>query len=1019
MKFRILLFSITTLAIGAAAAYSYNLCCDDDKIANAYIPRSQFQAAQGIQGAFEYYKAIKSNIYTGEIESEDYLQVEKAVRALNKSQGAAKNTDISWTTIGPTNIGGRTRAILPFPNDVNTLIAGGVSGGLFKSTDAGQMWHRIQSFDDNLAVSTIAMIGNGAIYVGTGHSRENIWGNESSGFMGGGLFVSTDQGENWSQVSDFAPNYFNTGSQWATTNQIVADGSNPNRLWIGTNFGLFPYIHGNADLEPMPAGLTPGRVEDVAISKDGQNIIVAISDRVYVSTDFGASFVRSNHSEQNIFPSGSEVGSIDLDVAPDNKNFMVASVPKSNGSLRGIYATDNAGQNWYVIAPSSNDGTSAIFSPFSAGGSLQGNYDNMISIAPGTTDNGSMEIIMGGIKLYKYTLPENSTPGISLWENINANFASSPGQAPSPYYVHSDIHTHAWDAEGRLYVGTDGGVFRSNDRGATWVSLNNNFVTTQFYAIAFSPTGQILGGTQDNGTPWMPLDGSSPGDAVQFTGGDGFSTEISQVFPDYMFATLYYGAVFRSALGGAGITPLGDLSSVSNGGGNDFNTDIALHENEHNEFSEVYIDYHPVEDDPYIQYFPNGEYELTSNGDTIIGKVPAGTQIVVTANDSPYQFSKILTEDLNFYSYFVRTVGGEDFVYHNVGDTTQVQELAQFMLAAALSNGVYVTRKPLKTNGQVEWYKIGQGINATPSALEFSPDGDHLYVGYENGKLLRFSGLNSSWTRQELTFNHATFGLTRTEILSVNGAVTDIEVDYSQGQGTTEGEGPASERVAVTIANYGGSGKVRISENAATTTGSSSFQDVWNVDPSIQGMPCYSVVMDKNNPNVLLVGTEFGMYYTDNSGDSWTSANNGDMNRVPVFDLRQQKKESWKVQNSGVVYAGTHGRGVFKTDYFLNPHTSLDDNNIAKLPDLGKLKVFPNPLTDNGTVQFDLGVSGDVSMNIYSITGRLVESKSAQKMEPGQKKEIRFNAADLAQGTYLLQVKVGETVQTTKFVKTR
>src|SRR5690606_477360 len=244
-------------------------------------------------------------------------------------------------------------------------------------------------------------------------------------------------------------------------------------------------------------------------------------------------------------------------------------------------------------------------------------------------------------------------------------------------------------------------------------------------------------------------------------------------------------------------------------------------------------------------------------------------------------------------------------------------------------------------------------------------------------------------------------------------------VDYSLGQGTTAGLNPASERVAVSIANYGGSGKIRISDDAATATNALSFVNAWNVDPGIQGMPCYSVVMDKNNPDVLLAGTEFGMYYTENSGESWTSANNGDMNRVPVFDLRQQKKDAWKVQNSGVVYAGSHGRGIFKTDYFLNPSTGIDDDKIADLPALGTLKIFPNPITNSGTVQFDLGVSGDVSMNIYSITGRLVESRSAQKMEPGKKKELQFNAADLAQGTYLLQIKVGNTVQTSKFVKTR
>ena len=1018
MKFRILLFSITTLAIGAAAWFSYNGCCNDGNLVNAYIPRSQFQSAQGIQGAFEFYKSIKSNIYTGEIEAEDYLQTKEAVKAFDKAQGFAKNTNVNWTSVGPTNIGGRTRAILPFPNDVNTLIAGGVSGGLFKSTNGGQKWNRIQSFDDNLAVSTIAMIGNGAIYVGTGHSRESIWGNESSGFMGGGLYVSVDQGENWAQVSDFTPNYFNSASQWSTTNKIVADGSNPDRLWIGTNFGLFPYIHGSADLGAMPTGATPGRVEDLAISKDGQNLIVAISNRVYISTDFGANFVRTNGDNQSVFPN-TEIGSIDLDIAPDNKDFMVASVPKQNSTLRGIYATENAGQTWYIIAPSSNDGTSAIFSPFTSAAASQGNYDNMITIAPGTSANGSIEIVMGGIKLYKYTLPPNSTPGISLWENINANFASSPGQAPSPFYVHSDIHTSAWDADGRLYIGCDGGIFRSSDRGATWVSLNNNFVTTQFYAIAFTPTGQILGGTQDNGTPWISLSGANPGDAVEFTGGDGFTTEISQVFPNYMFSTIYNGAVFRTALGGQGITTVGNLFDISNGGGTDFNTDIALHENENNDFSAVYIDYHPVEDDPYIQFLPNGGYELTSNGDTIIGKVPAGTQIVVTANDSPYQFSKVLTEDLNYYSYFVRTVDGEEFIYHNVGDTTKIKELSQFMLAAALSNGIYVTRKPLKTNGQINWYKVSASPGGTPSAIEFSPDGDHLYVGYSNGKLIRLSGFNSAWTEAELKYSLPTFSLTKTEILDAGATISDIEVDYSLGQGTTAGGAPASKRVVVSLANYGGSGKIRISDNAATATDASSFQNAWNVEPGIQGMPCYSVVMDKNNPNVLMAGTEFGIYYSDNSGASWTSANNGDMNRVPVFDLRQQKKDAWKVQNSGVVYAGSHGRGVFRSDYLLNPNTGLDDDKIADLPSLGKLKIFPNPVTNNGTVQFDLGVSGDVSMNIYSIDGRLVESRSAQKMEPGQKKELRFNAADLAQGTYLLQIKVGNTVQTSKFVKTR
>ena len=1016
MKIRILLFSITTIALGATAWFGFKGCCDQDKMGNAYIPRSEFQTAQGIKGAFEYYKSIKSNIYTGEIETEDFLNMKQAVRSIDKNQSLSKNADVSWLSMGPTNVGGRTRAILPFPNEVNTLIAGGVSGGLFKTTNAGQNWQRITTFDENLVVSSIAMLGNGAIYVSTGNSREGFSGTKSSGFMGGGLFVSSDAGATWSLVSDFAPDPFDPSSDWSFVNKIVSDGSNPDRLWIGADFGLYPYIHGSNELGDLPNGLTPQSVKDLAISTDGDHIIVSAGPRVFVSTDAGANFEQVNGSDEPVLPS-SGFGAIDLDVSPDDKNFMVACLPTGGGSLLGIFVTQNAGQTWNTIAPSSNGGTSPVFAPFSNSISTQGNYDNMVTIAPGTNASGSNEIIMGGIRLYKYTLPENTTPGIFLWEGINANFASAPGQAPSPLYVHSDIHTHAWDASGRLYIGCDGGIFRSDDRGLTWTSVNNNYTTTQYYAIAFSPLGQVLGGLQDNGSLWTSLAGSNPGQAVQFTGGDGFACEISQELPNFMFSTIYNGAVFRSATGGNNVTSVGNLDDVSSGGGSDFFTDIALHENINNQFSESFINYIPNLDDPYLQLIPDGGFELTANGDTIIGKVPAGTQIVIEGDDSEIEVSQVLTEDLNFYSYFVRSLDGEEFVYHNIGDTAKVKEVAQFMLAAALSNGVYVTREPLKVNGVPQWIRIATSDNSNPSSLEYSPDGDHLYVGFNSGKVVRYSGFNSAWESNQLQYNSTSFALTKTTIYNGSGVVTDIEVDYSQGRGTTGGD-PASERVAISIGNYGGNGKVRISDNAASTTGASTFQNAWNVDNSITGMPCYSVVMDVNNPDILMVGTEFGVWYTGNSGDSWTSANNGDMNRVPVFDLRQQKLPNWKVNNSGVVYAGSHGRGIFRTDYLLDPATGLD-GDIAELPALSKLKIYPNPVTANGTIQFDLGVNENVSLFIYSLDGRLVQSSSNQRIEQGLKKEIRFNSNDLAPGTYIIQVKAGNYVETGKFVKTR
>ncbi len=1010
MKFRFLLISLSIVALTATVWFTTDNC--GEGIENAYIPRSEFHSSQGIEGAWEYYKSIRSNVYTGEIEPEDIIGMRRSVREMDKNHLSAKNDDISWAAMGPDNVGGRTRAILPFPNDVNTLIAGCVSGGLFKSTNGGQSWSRLTNFDQNLIVGSIAMLGNGAIYVGTGHSRESGTpsGTENSNFIGGGLFVSNDQGSTWNLVNDFEPNMFSPSDAWAYTNSLAGDPNDPDKLWIGSNFGLYPFTHGDTELGPLPQGLNIAPVGDLAISADGQNLIVAVGPRVYVSTDAGATFELRN-SDAPFGLSGNST--IDLSISADDKNFMAASVASGSGNLKAIYATKNAGLTWYVIAPASS-GSSSQFDPFTG----QGNYDNMITIVPGTNANNAQEIIMGGsASNYRYTLPPNTVPGIFTWEVISEGYVSAPGSPPSSAYVHPDMHTSAWDANNRLYIGSDGGIFRSNDKGLSWNDLNRNYVTTQFYAIAFSPSGQVMGGTQDNGTLFVTLNGATPQQAVQFTGGDGFSCEISQVIPDFMFSTIYNGAVYRSATGGGNVTEVGDLSTVGSGGGNDFFTDISLYENENNEYSEQYVHYTPSGDDPYVNFFGDGQYEVTAAGDTIIGKIPAGTQIVTDADNSDLMVTTVLDEDINFYSYYVRIIGGDSVILHEVADTTVIQEKGQFMLAAAFSNGIYVTRQPLKTNGTPHWFKIHQGESSNPSCVEWSPDGDILYVGYDSGQLIRYKGFNSAWGPLQLNYQDPAFALDRKVIHNGQGVITDIDVDYSQGQGTTIGQPASSERVAITEGNYGGFGKVRVSDTAASADGAGSFQNIWNVDDAIRGMPCYSIVMDVNDPNVFLVGTEYGIYYSGDNGATWSVANNGAMNRVPIFDLRQQKRPNYKVNNSGVVYAGSHGRGIFRTDYLLNESTGIEGVE-SEIPALSELTIYPNPVRENGSIRFDLGTNDAVSMKIYSLDGRLVRSIAPKQMESGRKKELTFNASELATGTYIVMLKAGEAVKTGKFIKT-
>lgn len=995
MKFRILLLSVFAIALGATALYFNG---DASEESSAYTPRSEFNNAQEIDGAMEYYKMIKSNIYTGEIESEDVTNVRKAVQA-NSRQTIAKDANLSWSSMGPTNVGGRTRGLTTYKDDPNKIIAGGITGGLFRSNNGGQSWNALTGFQDAIGVSSVAILGNGSIYAATGHSREN-----SAGSLGSGLYVSTDDGASFNIVSDFEPQPWSPGDDWEETNVILADPSNDDRLWIGTNFGLYPYIDGDMELGALPNGLFAQRIEDFVISSTGKNIMVVVGTRTFVSTDFGENFEQVNDDVYTFAGTGTTA----LAVAHNDEETFYASVAQPNGRLKGIYSTQNAGQTWNVIAPSNSDGTSP-FAPF--GDNSQGWYDNMITAVPTAADE-DFNVIMGGIVMYRWQSPANVTPGISLWEDVNSWTASGPGQAPNPFYVHADIHNSHWSSDGTLYMGTDGGVFKSVNEGLTWNPVNFNYSTTQYYSIAFSPSGQVLGGLQDNGSLWLSLQAGDPGSAREITGGDGCACAVSQEFPDYMFTTSQRGNFNRSIDGGVNSADFGNIADVSDGGGTDFVTDLAIHENPNNEFSRIFVEYSPEIDNPYLEFYD--EPELSANGDTIIGEIPAGTELVTDASNSDFMVSQVLDTDLFFYSYYVRTVGSNEFVYHNVGDTAFIQERPQFMAAAPLSNGVYITREPMKTNGVPQWYPLSED-NGSPTAVEFSPDGDHLYVGYSSGQLVRFSGLNNAWTEDELDFEESD-SVSKSIIYSGNGAITDIEVDHSMGQGTTEGSEPASERVVLSIGNYGGNGKIRVSENAASTTNTSSFDNIWNVESGIAGMPCYSVVMDVADPNKIMAGTEHGIWYTVNNGDDWVNVNNGDMVRVPVFALRQQKLPNWKVENSGVVYAGTHGRGVFKTDFFLDPSTGIEDT-FAEIKPLSDLIIYPNPAADIATLKYTMGTSGNVNMHVFSLDGRLVDAQVGQPVEAGKDRMMRINVADLPTGTYLVQLTTDKESKTVKFVK--
>src|SRR5690606_15493248 len=105
---------------------------------------------------------------------------------------------LSWSQLGPGNIGGRIRAIAVHPSDPNTVYLGAVAGGVWNSVDAGSTWAPLSDFMGNLAVCALIIDPNNpnVLYGGTGEGFFNL-----DAIRGAGIFKSTDAGATWNQLS--------------------------------------------------------------------------------------------------------------------------------------------------------------------------------------------------------------------------------------------------------------------------------------------------------------------------------------------------------------------------------------------------------------------------------------------------------------------------------------------------------------------------------------------------------------------------------------------------------------------------------------------------------------------------------------------------------------------------------------------------------------------------------------------------------------------------------------------------
>ena len=1062
--------TIFTASAAVALALTGWQISNADTAANAldYTPRVEEAKSQAPDGAWEIQQKMLGDIETGEINSEGLRELRGEVTRFAAQQSLdGRATDHYWNEMGPDNIGGRTRAIAAvIPEDGSeetVLYAGAISGGLWKSDNGGNDWNQMFGLDQ-MVVGSVAVAGNGAVYVGSGSIYDGGSGDGGSGFRGRGIWWSAD-GENFELVEGTDPGEFNSGD-FSAVDAMVADPNFPNRVWFGSNAG-YGFIDDGV-MTMSPSDDISGAVGDIAIAADGSYMLIGMNNcRVFRSDDNTfttfTSMSGSNNDETVLPQSGN--GRVRVAISLDDSDHAFAVFATSGGLFGGLYHTGNAGDIWSNVWPNEIDEATPL-------PRAQGIYDLALGVKKGQPDLA----YVGGIELWRSGPNQQAELAAYAFDFAGTNID-----------VHADVHEVMFTPSGNMYVATDGGIYKSTDGGQSYNDINRDYSVTQFYGMDHSARSAVLGGTQDNGSLFIPANGYylSDQEAVEVQGGDGFDCAISQVTEaegyDYAFyATSQNGGLGRGTVGQDDIANYGsffdaNITELANDEGEigQFYSVVRLYENTDdqdsqrsvvlvNPFGETVTDstftlstsnqnldfeytlpegvelafYEelvrperlldaPLTEDPdYFWMDPQESIEqLECNDDSVlIGQELQITDIAPVV-DSVYiaEWDEWVYNTVGYDTTFSEVDVYEvnvvcDTMYFHASDTMidvpgrlLVNDPYTTMTIAGFNggNGIWMTRDGLNFNTTPEWVRLdnapaGVGTKAVEFTVNIEPEaGNHMFVSGWDGKLYRFDGMEDIHTQDDVPANMGK------QIRSLGAVITGVSVDPNNPN-----------HVVISVGGYGALATGKVQETFNALDDQPSWSSIWN-ESGLSKMPCYDVIIDAMDPSgqSIVVGTEYGIFATDNGGDDWMMANQNmastaDQISAPVFDVKQQWRGAapWiNPSNQGAIYAATHGRGIFRSDLFLG----VDEPTEMASQEASSLMVYPNPVSGGTFSVQSETFKGDFQLQVFDITGRLNVDQAIRGYAGGP---IVVDASGLENGQYIVRLTNGKFQKTAKLL---
>ncbi len=499
------------------------------KLYDEYYKTHAFEKNQFTRQYKRWLRSLSHQVLSTPEQDRNYL------KQLELSKTSRSGT-AAWSTLGPIDWDHTAASVSYAPGSAHVytveqsitnpdiLFAGTATTGLWKTTDRGLNWipltHNLL-FNEVYALE-IDHTNADVLYFATGKT----------------ILKSINGGSTFLNTGDAAFQALNI-----RVRDIKMHPTNNQILFACTETGFYKTVNGGSNWMLIATG----DYREVEVHPTNAAIIYAVKSdgivtKFYKSTDTGSTLIQTGINWP-VPASGDEQRRTEIAVTPAAPNKVFALCGGSNSAsgsgLYGVYVSNDMGDNWTFmccgagpLGPfSSSDPNILGYDRNGNGTESQYTYDLSLAVSPFNADS----IMTCGISLWLSTNGGSSFTVVANWDD---------GQS-SPKYVHADIHDiHYYAHTKEIWIANDGGIFYSNNGGATFNKRNHGIVGTDFwgYGHGWWEGDVMIGGVFHNGTllkennvyidGWLSTDG---GDGV---GGDVNPGIDKQVYSNYNIKTL-------------------------------------------------------------------------------------------------------------------------------------------------------------------------------------------------------------------------------------------------------------------------------------------------------------------------------------------------------------------------------------------------------------------------------------------------------------------------------------------------